>query len=266
MKNKIDLLKIYIQNLQFDIFTFSESWLNSNIPNYLIETTNYNILRQDRIWNNNGSNTPKRGGGIGAYIKTDFVTLTTHLSKYNRNNNNIESFWFEVIMPNSKNVIVCVLYRPPDGNISEFCEILTTDTNDISITGNKDIFILGDYNINYNQKKTPDMKSLIEFEQLTNLRQLISEPTRNNNTIDLIYTNCDDVSNSGVYDILISDHELIFCTRKKSKICYNHINYLGRSYRQYNKEVFQNLLTNENWDEYWLYDNPDDVGILYLIK
>ena len=257
MKNKIDLLKIYIQNLQFDIFTFSESWLNTNIPNYLIETTNYNILRQDRTWNNNGSTTPKRGGGIGGYIKNDFVTLTTHLSKYNRNNNNIESFWFEIIMPNSKNVIVCVLYRPPDGNISEFCEILTADTNAISITGNKDIFILGDYNINYNQKKTPDMKSLIEFEQLTNLHQLISEPTRNNNTINLIYTNCVDVSNSGVYDILISDHQLIFCTRKKSKTCYNHINYSGRSYRQYNKEVFQNLLMNENWEEYWQYDNPE---------
>ena len=86
-----------------------------------------------------------------------------------------------------------------DGSVSEFCEILTTDTNDVTITGNKDIFILGDFNINYNQKKTPDMKSLIEFEQLTNLHQLISEPTRNNNTIDLIYTNCCEISNYMIY-------------------------------------------------------------------
>ena len=50
---------------------------------------------------------------------------------------------------------------------------------------------------------------------------------------------------------------IIFCTRKKSKTCYNHINYSGRSYRQYNKEVFQNLLMNENWEEYWQYDNPE---------
>ena len=135
MKNKIDLLKIYIQKLQFDIFTFSESWLNTNIPNYLIETNNYNILRQDRTWNNNGSTTPKRGGGIGAYIKNDFVTLTTHLSKYNRNNNNIESFWFEIIMPNSKNIIVCVLYRPPELCCFERClfDFITTTGEIISI-------------------------------------------------------------------------------------------------------------------------------------
>ena len=57
-------MKIYIKNLNFDIFTFSESWLNQNIPNYIIETTNYNIIRQDRTWNNNDSALPKRGGGI----------------------------------------------------------------------------------------------------------------------------------------------------------------------------------------------------------
>ena len=117
-------------------------------------------------------------------------------------------------MPNSKNVIICIIYRPPDGNVSEFCDFLTNDVNDISLMGHKEIFVMGDFNINYNQKRSPDMKNLIEFEQLTNFCQLITEPTRKDNTIDLIYTNRV-ISNSGVYNIFVSDNELIFCTRKK---------------------------------------------------
>ena len=252
MKNKIDLLKIHIQELKFDVFTFSESWLNSNIPNYLLEVDNFNIIRQDRAWHNTGQNVPKRGGGVGAYIRKDIITLTSHLSQYNRNNNDIESLWFEMIMPNSKNIITCIIYRPPDGDIEDFCETLTNDTNDISLVGNRDIFILGDFNINYDQKGSPNMRSLSEFEQLTNFHQLILQPTRANDTIDLIFTNCTDISQAGVYDILISDHDLIFCTRKKSKIRYNHIEFQGRTYRNYNKEILQNLLTNTNWEIYMI--------------
>ena len=118
----------------------------------------------------------------------------------------MESVWFELNMPNSKNIIIiCIVYRPPDGNVGEFCEmhVLANDGNDVSLMGNKDVFIMGDFIINYDQKKSPNMKSLIEFEQLTHFHQLILQPTRGTNITELIFTNCIDVSQAGVHDLLI---------------------------------------------------------------
>ena len=50
MLNKHDLLKIQLQQLQFDFFTFSESWLTNNIPDAMIDIEGYNS-------NCNGSST-----------------------------------------------------------------------------------------------------------------------------------------------------------------------------------------------------------------
>ena len=83
--------------------------------------------------------------------------------------------------------------------------------NDI-VQGNN-LFLLGDFNVNYFDKKSSDYKSLHNFEILTNLKQYIQHLSRNDNCIDLIYTNCDYIRNSGVLDILLSYHELIYITR-----------------------------------------------------
>ena len=61
------------------------------------------------------------------------------------------------------------------------------------------------------------MRSLHDFELLTNLKQLITEPTRQNNTIDLIFTNSLSISASGIMHLAISDHDLIYCSIKKEK-------------------------------------------------
>ena len=55
-----------------------------------------------------------------------------------------------------------------------------------------------------------------------NLKQLIRSPTRvaksSSTLLDHILTNANEmVSQSGVLDIGQSDHQLVFCTRKKQK-------------------------------------------------
>ena len=84
---------------------------------------------------------------------------------------------------------------------------------------NATLFLLGDFNVNYFDKKSTDYKSLHRFEMVTNLKQYIQHPTRIDQCIDLIYTNSDHVKDSGVLDILLSDHdhELIYITRKKNE-------------------------------------------------
>ena len=66
------------------------------------------------------------------------------------------------------------------------------------------------------------------MELNTGLRQLIGRPTRGH-TSDLIYTNSPDIANSGVLDLNISDHDLIFVTKKKGMAKRKSVSFMGRS-------------------------------------
>ena len=64
--NKIDTVRETFYDLNFDVLTFSETWLNEAIPNNIVDLQDYCIYRNDRTWNENGQQ--KRGGGICTYV------------------------------------------------------------------------------------------------------------------------------------------------------------------------------------------------------
>ena len=103
------------------------------------------------------------------------------------------------------------------------------------------------------------------METLTGLKQLVSDPTRLQNCIDLVFTNSSEIANAGVLPINISDHDLVFATKKKIKTKKVQIDFYGRSYRNYDREAFQQHLMEYNWNEYWQFDNPDDCWE-YMVK
>ena len=109
-------------------------------------------------------------------------------------------------------------------------------------------------------KKNSSTKKVIELIKPYGLRQLIKSPTRysndKNSLIDVIFTNSDFISNSGVSDVNLSDHQLILTTRKKAKIKKVKCTFTGRSYRNYNRNVFQNEITNADWT---LFNNEPTV-------
>ena len=81
------------------------------------------------------------------------------------------------------------------------------------------------------------------------LRQLINSPTRYGNVLDLVYTNSDYVAARGVLDIALSDHLLIYVTRKKLKTKTTSKIFLGRTYKNYDKGLFQEQLLDRDWAE-----------------
>ena len=86
---------------------------------------------------------------------------------------------------------------------------------------------------------------------LSNLRQLIKEPTRptleRSSCLDLFITNCDNICKVGVCNINISDHIPILLTRKKVKTMKKKCDFIGRSYRNYNKVLFQQMVIESDW-------------------
>ena len=257
INNKFDLLKIHIEQLKFHIFTFSESWLNDNITDNMLCISGFNLVRFDRQWKEGNGNQVKKGGGVGMYIRDDLTYSTEALKEHNVNSGDVECGWIRVIMKNSKDIVIGVVYRPPSGNIEAFCKNMTTSLEEIGVDYGKDIFLLGDFNINYLANDDSNKKQLLNLENLTGLKQLIKQPTRLHNCIDLILTNCFDVADAGVLPIGVSDHDLVFVTRKKEMIKREQVDFYGRSYRRYDREVFGAYLTEHDWADYWDFDNPD---------
>ena len=80
-------------------------------------------------------------------------------------------------------------------------------------------------------------------------------------TFDLVLvSDKDKVSQSGVIDIGISDHCLVYCTRNVTKNTFNKHNTVKvRSMKNYNPETFQTNLLNADWHQVMISDNVTEA-------
>ena len=168
---------------------------------------------------------------------------------------------------------ICIanVYRPPQGNVQNFCDILEEQ---IVLIKNKyrhdlEICIMGDFNINYLGPREPNAKILKWIEHSTGLRQLIKSPTRYStidSCIDLIFTNCQNIKCHTIHDLNINDLQMISLTRKHLAKPSDSNSFLGRSYKNNNKELFCNILQNYNWNTFHESADPSDAwSILYNV-
>ena len=136
------------------------------------------------------------------------------------------------------------------------------------------MYILGDFNLNLKLtgRSIPNsIKRYREFCCQHGLKQLIEFPTRvteNTSTIlDHILTNSPEKAlQHGVIDVGLSDHQLIYCTRKKNKEktnCKTYIKY--RSLKHYTLESLRENLENTSFPDYSKYDDINE-GYADLIQ
>ena len=205
----------------------------------------YDLIRSDRN---------RHDGGVVCYIKKD--------SHYNVRKNcptDFENIFLDHLLPNSKPILIGILYRPPDQ--SGFLDMVLSATADMEDFDNQEAYILADLNFNlvdkskyildtkYSKVMVPLAKKYSQFCCMHNLKQLIMSPTRvskaTSTLLDHFMTNSNElVSHSGVLDIGLSDHQLVFCTRKIQKTKYfKHKTIKTRSL----KNIPQNIsVTNSN--------------------
>ena len=127
------------------------------------------------------------------------------------------------------------MYRPPSQ--TNFLEILNMTFEKVDVD-KKEIYILGDFNINmYHNNRyivcndnttsskflSRDIKNYPQFCTMYSLKQLIQNLTfvtcSISPLIDHILTSAPSrVSQKGVINVGVSDHQIIFCKRKISKI------------------------------------------------
>ena len=124
--NNFELIKYFMNKNKIAICTISETWLNNNIPNKLIEVQGYKIIRLDRNSINNQTNRTKRGGGLLIYLRSDLDNYAI-LPNLTYTDPNLESQWIEIKLQNQKSLIIGNCYRPPNG--SEDTALITLNNN-----------------------------------------------------------------------------------------------------------------------------------------
>ena len=173
--------------------------------------------------------------------------------------------WVKLYFDNVRPIVIVNVYRPPQGSYVKGCELISEAFYRADLKDNTDIFMLGDFNINYGDKTSPAYKELDFTTKSLGLKQLVSSATRlafrdgiiSETILDLLFTNSEHVSNMQVLDFNISDHLGILATRKRTPVKANKINFRGRSYRNYIKERFQENIINTDWEEFYNNNDPN---------
>ena len=100
---------------------------------------NYRFVHLER-----GNN--RRVGGVGAFVHNKFSDVVR--LEYSYSDQNIEMMCLEVSIKNMKYSLF-IIYRPPEGNINECIVKLEQMFSGIKTNAYRDIFICGDFNVDF---------------------------------------------------------------------------------------------------------------------
>ena len=231
--NKHKELELYVLDKKFDIVGITETWMNSSISDSEMSISGYTLHRNDR-----NDAEKHRGGGVAFYIHSDLNCV--HREEIFEQNFP-ESIWCNISY-SGVNTLVGVCYRAPN----------SVQVNDealyslIDRVGKEEVVIMGDFNFPELDWGRPDSIDVshpfIECMSNNFLTQLVEQPTRANNYLDLVL--CSDsnlIENLNVEEPFeTSDHQMVTFSlvtkefsRKHPKQFYNYFKADYDEVRQY---------------------------------
>ena len=248
--SKIDELRQIAKKSNATIIGITESKLDKSVTDEEVKIEGYKILRDDRN---------RFGGGVACYIKSDIA--------YDQREDileEIENIFLNILLPNTKPILVGIIYKPPDK--TDFLEKFTKSLDNTNNFNVNETYILGDLNFDLLKKEeTYYIKKYKDLYLMHGFKQLIDKPTRitenSASLLDHVLTNSKDrVSQSGVINIGLSDHQLVYCTRKITREkFYKHKNIKVRSLKNYSQEKYLAVLREINFD----YSESIDINKIY---
>ncbi len=160
-----------------DIIAIAESWANSSHLMTEFAIAGYESYNKNRQH--------KKGGGVICYVKNTFSAIKIE----KQDAQNYYTVYVELTTTGNKKLLVAIVYRPRK-------QMRTDDTalyEEIkSSIRNKNAVIVGDLNcpsINWNSMQGDQEGSrLLEMVENSFLSQIVTQPTRGNNILDLVST------------------------------------------------------------------------------
>ncbi len=265
LNKKIDLFKDFVHCTQsnFGIIGLVETWLNDT-PHDYFKLNGYNLEFSNR--------TGKRGGGVCLYIKEDVKYKIRSDLQQIKHPEYVESTFIEIDRPGFKNIVVGIVYRPPDQDVNVFNDFIDSVLTCAS-KNQKSIYLMGDFNINLlNEDVHLPTNNFINIMSTYSLYPTITKPTRitrkSATLIDNIFTNSRCDQTSGIIMTDLSDHFPIFVSTdldvpKKAKVN-DHV-YVRQCTSQ-NIEIFKKELSDVNWNEECNCGNANEAYSRFINK
>ena len=205
--NKAALIHSLIAEYQIEIFALCETWTSTEDPPAILldfAPTGYRVHHVSRPSSTRG----RRGGGL-AIIVTESTTVKPISLSFQPTTFEIQAIQLRV---GRRTIVLINTYRPPNSSPSlTFYSELADSLAEIATSHSHDTILCGDLNC-------PGTVSGMASEQLIdilhniNFIQYINKPTRENNLLDIIASNCCNsvIISTAVHESsLISDHRLV---------------------------------------------------------
>ena len=204
-----DKLEILINSLDyhFDILALTETWNGLNRKNF-----SPGVLNDYQNYYGTNGTTLKSGCGFYISEKLNYIPRKDLQIQFHSEEEEFQTSWIEIIIPNKSNIIVGTSYRHPTSKNAKFLEYLEQTMLKIKKSSAK-VVLCGDFNINLLnfQKNEATRKFLSVLHENLFLPHIV-QPTRFVNKqkpslIDNIFTNfIIDTPISGNLISKISDH------------------------------------------------------------
>lgn len=246
LRNKFSEVNLLLRYV--DILCLTETKLNDSFPQNQFAVGEFKGIRKDRN---------EHGGGILCYIRSTIPHRNRPDLSFNFNG--IESIVVEVATKSSKLMFAC-LYRPPSVHIRHLQEAISYIYSKCLIEC-KNVFILGDLNVNF-LKKPHELSDTLESLDMLNIVKgatcfkNVSSPT----LLDAILTNC----KFGVNDkcniaVGISDfHHLVGISTKMHVQRRELRTITYRSFKRFNQDAYLNDLKNAPFHVSNIFNDVDD--------
>lgn len=193
----LDEVKTDLLDGSLDIVALSETWLHSRCSNGLLQATNYNLIRHDRLTEVSKGRT-KRGGGIVVYVRKEYdVRAWPSLSV---SNSDLEMLCIPCKLGNNKKINLFVVYRPPTGKLQSAIDTLNDNIAELRRLTSGEVVVIGDFNVDLLTNNVQS-RSLSTFAVSSRTCQLIDSPIRitgvTGTLIDHLYPDILHVSGKG---------------------------------------------------------------------
>ena len=174
---KYPQLSEYLHMYKVACFGISETWLNEGLNNELLHIPSYTLYRLDRSWLGQG-NAVKKGGGVCCYLSDKYVASSTEYEDLNCSNSDLECQWIVIQQKMTKPFIVCNLFRNQTGSLKAALDYIDQCLHKINLHDSRELFIIGDFNVDYKDPTNPNTKLIKKWETQMSLSQIIKNTTR----------------------------------------------------------------------------------------
>lgn len=177
-------------------------------------------------------------------------------------NSDIELLCVSCKLGNNKRTNLLVVYRPPTGKLQSAIDILSDSTEEIRRSTSGEIVILGDFNVDMLPNNIQS-RNLSMFATAARVSQIIKSPTRISNAtstlIDHIYTDMNNISDTGTLNYNLTDHLPVFVVKKKMRNSIKYKEILCRSYRNLDETQFRKDIESIDFFDIFTSNDPEIV-------